>query len=98
MPADGDYFVAMEGFGTFQLDPFDSGSGIGFGSEGAYTTMISVDASDADYYSFDLEAGDIVSAKVSDAAAHVALFAPDGTQVMGSSQDASFISIRWRPS
>lgn len=91
VPADGDYFVAMEGFGTFQLDPFDSGSGIGFGSEGAYTTMISIDASDADYYSFDLEAGDIVSAKVADAAANVALFAPDGTQVMGSSQDASFI-------
>lgn len=90
-PADGDYYVALEGFGTFQADPFDSGSGIGFGSEGAYTATISVEAGDVDYYSFDLEAGDVVSAKVADGAANVALFAPDGTQVMGSSQDASFI-------
>lgn len=91
VPAAGDYFVAVEGFGSFQQDPFDSASGIGFGSEGVYTVTLSRNASDVDFYSFDLEPGDVVSAKVDDAAANVALFAPDGTQVMGSTQDASFI-------
>jgi hypothetical protein len=91
VPADGDYFVALEGFGTFQLDPFDPASGIGVGSEGVYTMTIGLNASDIDFYSFDLEAGDVVSAKVADGAGSVALFAPDGTQVMGSTQDASFI-------
>lgn len=91
VPADGDYVAAVEGFGTFQQDPFDSGSGIGVGSEGAYTVEIGRNASDADFYRVDLEPGDVVSAKVEDGASNLRLFAPDGTEVVGSSQDASFI-------
>jgi hypothetical protein len=91
VPADGDYFVAIEGFGSFQLDPFDSGSGEGAGSEGVYSVTLAWNASDVDYFSFDLEAGDVVSATVRGDARNLRLFGPDGTEVMGSSQDVSFI-------
>jgi hypothetical protein len=91
VPADGDYFVAIEGCCTFQQDPFDSGSGIGVDTEGPYTVTMARNASESDFYSFDLEAGDVVSAKVDGAAHNIRLFAPDGTEVMGSAQDFSFI-------
>lgn len=91
VPADGDYFVAIEGCCTFQQDPFDSGSGIGVDTEGPYTIRISRNASESDFYSFDLERGDVVSATVEGGAFNIRLFAPNGTEVMGSSQDASFI-------
>jgi hypothetical protein len=88
---DGDYFVAIEGCCTFQVDPFDSGSGLGADTEGVYTVRMGRNVSEVDFYSFDLEAGDVVSAKVSGGAANIRLLAPDGTEVMGSSQDASFL-------
>jgi len=89
--ADGDYFVAIEGCCTFQQDPFDSGSGFGIETEGPYTIRMARNASEADFYSFDLAPGDVVSAKVEGGASNIRLFAPDGTQVMGSSQDFSAI-------
>lgn len=91
VPADGDYVVAIEAWNSFQLDPFDPASGIGAGSEGVYTATIGRNASESDFYSFDLEAGDVVSAKVAGAGTNIRLLAPDGTEVIGSSQDASFI-------
>jgi len=60
------YYVAVGGardiFSSRNLpgDPFDPASGFGAASEGAYTLTIEVRPNDVDYYSFDLEAGDIV--------------------------------------
>lgn len=91
IPAAGEYYVSMEGFGSFQQDPFDSGSGIGAGSEGRYTATFGRNASDVDMFSVALEPGDVVSASVAGSAGILQVFAPDGTEVMGSAQDASFI-------
>ncbi len=91
-PADGDYYVSTSGYPqAFPDDPFDSGSGDGAGSEGGYDITLGVDASDVDYFSVDLRPGDVVGASVTGAATRLALFEPDGTEVIGSTQDASFI-------
>lgn len=91
VPADGDYFAAAGGFPTFPADPFDSGSGGGAGSEGAYTVTLGLDTVDLDHYSVSLEAGDVVGASVTGAGTEVVMFDPSGRNVIGSTQDASFI-------
>ena len=65
-PYDDDFYVSIAGFGSFAPDnPFDSSSGFGFGSEGVYDVVISLDSpEDQDYYAVDLEAGDIFGATV----------------------------------
>ena len=58
----GTYFVMISGFGVgtvFPADPFDSGSGLGAGSEGPYDVTVTVAFSDRDFYAIDLAAGDV---------------------------------------
>ena len=43
-------------------DPFDSGSGDGAGSEGAYDVTFGLDADDVDFYAVNLRAGDVLGA------------------------------------
>ena len=93
-PADGVYYASVAGFPqAFPADPFDSGSGDGAGSEGAYdiTLRVADVDDDVDFFSFDLRPGDVVGASVTGAATRLALYEPDGTEVIGSTQDASFI-------
>ena len=60
IPRNGDYFVSVAGFPhAVPQDPFDSGSGPGAGSEGAYTVIFGLDADDIDFYGVDLRAGDV---------------------------------------
>ena len=92
VPFDGDYFVSIGGYGSFALDdPFDSSSGLGARSEGTYDVLISLDGGDSDFFSFDLEPGDILGASVSGAGTMLRLFAPDGELRVASSQDVTFL-------
>jgi hypothetical protein len=91
LPAAGDYYLMVAGFPNFPADPFDSGSGDGAGSEGAYTLDLGLDAVDIDVYAFELRPGDTLGSTSNGAGTVLGLFEPDGEQVMGSTQDASFI-------
>jgi hypothetical protein len=90
-PADGDYFVSVAGWGSFgPIDPFDSSSGFGADSEGDYEIILSIDVDqDMDFYSVDLEAGDIVGATVSQGAHHLTLRDALGNELVGSGQEMS---------
>lgn len=77
----GDYFISVGSFESpFPLNPFDSSSGFGAGSEGPYNIFIAVGAGgrDPDYISFDADAGDIIGVGGDLDATSVALFGPDG--------------------
>lgn len=94
VPTDGDYFISIGGYGAFTLnDPMDAASGPGFGSEGVYDVTLSLNSSknDVDFYGFSLKEGDILGATLSGAGKHLTLFSADGTELMGSNQDAGFI-------
>ena len=91
IPADGDYFVSIAGFGSFfPTDPFVSSSGAGAGSEGDYEVRIEVTALSTDVFTMDLKPGDVIGATAVGGLG-VALLAPDGSLLIGSGQDASFL-------
>ena len=76
----GEYWILVRGGNSdWPGDPFDPGSGPKAGSEGPYTLTLGLDAQDVDYYSFDLEAGNVLSASAEDEARSLALFDDDGT-------------------
>ncbi len=90
--APGDYFVFVRGINSYwPFDPFDPDSGPKAGSEGAYAITIGLDASDIDYYSLDLEAGDILGIKLEDEARKLTLFDPNGIELIGADVDGSFL-------
>ena len=91
IPADGDYFVSVAGYSNLQEDPFDSGSGDGFGSQGPYAVTFGLDAADVDVYAVDLQAGDVLGGSVTGGATLLEVTDPAGREVIGSSQDASGI-------
>ena len=88
-PATGTYFVVVSVFpGLLPADPFDPSSGPGVGSEGDYSITIDlVNAPRSDFYSFDLEAGDIIGAALYQGADRLNLYAPDGTLLVGTFHD-----------
>jgi hypothetical protein len=91
-PFDGDYYVSIGGYRSFALsDPFDSSSGPSDGSQGTYEVLIGLNSRDPDFFSFNLEAGDILGAGVSGAGTLLRLFAPDGELRVASSQDVTFV-------
>jgi hypothetical protein len=93
IPADGDYFVSVAGFpNALPTDPFDSGSGEGAGSIGAYTVTFGLDAAeDVDFYSVTLRPGDVVGASVTGSPTVITLYDPSGRERIGSTQDATYI-------
>ena len=91
LPAAGDYYVSVTSYDSIPGDPFNSGSGEGFGTEGAYSVIFGLDASDVDTYSVDLKAGDVLSGSVTGAATHLTVYDASRKEVFGSSQDASSI-------
>lgn len=96
-PAAGDYYVSIGGFGSFvPNDPFDPGSGNGAASEGDYELTIGLTQVDIDVFAFDLDAGDVLGASLSDGV-RIMLFDAAGDEMIGSSQDASFIYGRGSP-
>jgi hypothetical protein len=91
IPRDGDYFVSVSGFPSVPRDPFDSGSGGRARSEGEYRISFGLDATEIDYYSLDLQPGDVIGASVNGAATELAMHGPAGTTRVRSSFDLSFI-------
>jgi hypothetical protein len=94
IPATGDYFLMVAGYGlgtVFPEDPFDSGSGLGAGREGAYGLNASLSYPDLDFYAVDLLAGDVLGGSVTGAGTRLTVRDPGGRIVFGSEQDASFI-------
>jgi hypothetical protein len=94
VPAAGDYYVSVSGYYSLLRDPFDSGSGPGAESEGAYSVTFALDATDVDYYAVRLRPGDVLSGSVSGSAPRMTVYAPGSggvQEVFGSSQDASAI-------
>ncbi|MFW2380953.1 MAG: hypothetical protein ACN4GZ_04270 [Acidimicrobiales bacterium] len=95
VPVDGDYFVSVGAFGAFvPVDPTNpaSPSVTGeTGSEGEYAINLSLVEFSTDFYSFDLQAGDIVGATVVGAGVRLELFNEAATLLIGSSQDITFI-------
>ena len=91
-PANGDYFAMVSGFFVLPANPFDSGSGTGFGSQGVYDVTIGLDlVQDVDYYAVDLQPGDIFGATVSGGATHLTFYDPGNNELIGSGQDVAFI-------
>jgi hypothetical protein len=94
IPAAGDYYVSVSGFGfgsPIPPDPFDPASGSGVGSEGGYSVSFGLDASDLDHFSVDLKAGDVLGGSITGTGTRLTVFDPAGREVIGSTQDASFI-------
>jgi pre-peptidase len=91
IPSAGDYYVSVTSFDSIPGDPFDSGSGGGAGTEGDYAVTFGLDASDIDFYSVNLKAGDVLSGSVAGAGTHLTVFDANRKEAFGSSQDASSI-------
>ncbi|MCH9651142.1 MAG: hypothetical protein K0U98_23160 [Deltaproteobacteria bacterium] len=91
----GDYFLSIGGslfpFASVLSDPFDSSSGFGVGSEGDYEVTIALEYGDPDWFSFDLEACDILGIQLIDAGEQVLLKDPSGELLVASSQDLTGI-------
>lgn len=96
----GTYFVAVGGFfpaaievtGVLPADPFDPASGPGAGSEGTYELLLGLDFADlpdADFYRFELRAGDVVGATVIGGARRVRLLDAGGAEKVSGFADLS---------
>ncbi len=92
-PADGNYYAAITGFGTFITgNPFDSSSGFGAGSEGSYDATISLEYFGVAEVSFNLQKRDIFGASINGASLSViSLIDKQGVERQGSAQDATGI-------
>jgi hypothetical protein len=90
VPAAGTYYVSIGAYQSpWPTNPFDSSSGTGVTTEGSYDMTIGVNARDPDYFSFDLEPGDVISATgmgLSNSA-RVTLFDPAQVERVGGSLD-----------
>ncbi|MBA2489162.1 MAG: PPC domain-containing protein, partial [Chloroflexi bacterium] len=91
VPLDGRYYVALTGYPVVPLDPFDSGSGEGAGSQGPYDVTITTGETDLDFYALRLRKGDVLGVSIAGAATRVAIYDRSAVEVMGSTQDATFI-------
>ncbi len=94
IPANGDYYLLVSGFGfgtTFPADPFDSGSGSGTGAEGPFNLTLTVGGIDADTFAVDLKPGDVIGGSVTGSAAALTVYDSAGKVAFGSTQDASGI-------
>jgi Bacterial pre-peptidase C-terminal domain len=88
----GTYYLMVAGFGggtIFPADPFDSGSGLGTGSEGPYSIALTVSTPDRDYFAVDLVAGDTIGSTVTGVGTELIIRDETGRVVLGSEQDAS---------
>lgn len=92
IPETGDYYVFVRGVNSaWPGDAYNSASGPKAGSEGPYTITMSLDAQDHDYYSFDLEEGDVVGVNLRGTAKRVSLFDPSGLALMSSAQEIGYL-------
>lgn len=91
VPADGDYYVLVAASDSYLVDPTDSGSGTGAGEEGPYRLKLGLSVFDRDFYRVRLRSGDVLGGTVNGRSEDLSVIRPDGTEVFGSTQDASYI-------
>jgi hypothetical protein len=98
IPSTGSYYAVVGGFSwfptdadSFPSDAFDSSTGPGFGSEGDYDITLARNISDIDFFSFELEAGDIFAANVTGSAQATLFFDENATNLNVSFSDSSGI-------
>jgi hypothetical protein len=90
LPAAGDWYVLVSGWGTLPGDPNDPASGGGVGSEGTYTLRVASGLDgDRDLYSVDLKAGDVLGATVNGSSHTLSFYNAAGTELQTSSMDSS---------
>jgi hypothetical protein len=92
LPSAGDFYVLVSGYsvaGPFPEDPNDSGSGLGGGATGNYKVAISSALVDKDFYAVKLRKGDVLGGNVTGSAGRLVVYRTDGSQSVGSTQDAS---------
>ncbi|MCG8454899.1 MAG: hypothetical protein MI919_01360, partial [Holophagales bacterium] len=93
-PVDGDYYVSVAGslfpFASVLSDPFDASTGFGVGSEGNYLLTIRLEEGDPDWFTFELEACDILGVSLVGSGSQVLLADGDGELLAAASQDTSF--------
>jgi hypothetical protein len=87
----GTYYLMAGGCCTYPESRFRSGSGDGAGSEGAYKLNVTVSTGDRDFYSVELDKGDVLGGTLRADVGRLSIYSPGGTKVFGSEQDASFI-------
>jgi hypothetical protein len=88
----GSYSVMVAGYDFVSPvpdDPFDSGSGAGFGDEGTYDLTLALGPADKDFYGVHLRSGDVVGGTLNGGASTVTVHRVDGEEMVGSEQDAS---------
>lgn len=89
--AAGTHYVCVGAYlSPFPNDRFDSSSGFGVTSQGFYDVTIGLNAADVDYFTVDLDAGDVITANVV-GSEELRLYDPLGVQRIGSQQDLGFI-------
>lgn len=91
VPEDGDYYILVAASDSYLVDPTDSGSGTGVGEEGSYRLKLGLSVFDHDFYRLRLDSGDVLGGTVNGRSENLSVRRPDGTEVFGSRQDASFI-------
>ena len=90
LPAGGDWYVVVAGFGSFPGNTQDPAGGSGAGSEGGYTLKLDQGLkADNDVYAVDLKAGDVLGATANGNGHVLSLYDPAGTELQTSSLDAS---------
>jgi len=82
----GRYYLGAIGFFLISDDPTETGP-----TTGDYDLTLSARAGDVDTFAVSLAAGDVLGVSVADAARRVTIYDAKGTELMGSSQDATFI-------
>lgn len=85
--AAGTYYLAVVGYtanGPLPADPFDPASGAGGGAKGNYALKLSSQFVDQDYFSVKLKPGDVIGSVANKGATGLTVYAPDGTQRVGS--------------
>ena len=95
-PIDDDYYLSIGGslfpFVSILSDPFDSSTGMGIESEGAYEVTIGVEHGDQDWFSFELEPCDILGLSLNGAGHQLLLQDPAGELLVASSTDLGSIA------
>lgn len=92
VPATGDYYVAIQAQDTVHFDPFDPDTVYSeYGNQflDLVTTTIDLSYHDFDFYSFDLEAGQVFAAAVDGLGTDLQLYDPFGKLVELSNQNRS---------
>lgn len=94
IPADDDYYLSIGGsdfpFVSLLSDPFDSSTGIGVTSEGEYSVTLTLENGDADWFTVELEACDILGVNLSSPRGQVLVEDPSGKLMVASNSDLSF--------